>query len=145
MEIIIIILIGIIIAGGLYFLKERKNQKRIIAGNHSALANYKILVDRKEIEIQSLKAVERNYLKLLDEWMGFKNYLVDAKFEAETRKRELELIAARYDMEKMDDGVLFRLVSSKHKMSRTLMRNWLPYGQSLGELELMEKLFERFN
>ena len=130
MEIIIITLLGII---------------SIIGGNLSALANYKILVDRKEIEIQSLKAVERNYLKLLDEWMAFKNYLVDAKFEAETRKRELELIAARYDMEKMDDGVLFRLVSSKHKMSRTLMRNWLPYGQSLGELELMEKLFERFN
>ncbi len=70
--------------------------------------------------------------------------LLDVEIEALEQKNELEYIAARSGLNKMDDGILFNYIKNEQKFSRTLLSNWLPYGMQLGKLDLLKKLKAHF-
>lgn len=140
MEIVIFILSAIILIGG--FLANRKInvlQKEFDQKNNM-VEELKVIQLEQRKKIGEMVIIESKYNETLSKWSAFLQEIKTLTFEAEEKKRELEQIAARYGMTKMDDGLLFNLVKDQHKMSRTLMANWLPYGMQLGKINLLETI-----
>jgi len=143
MELIIATLSLFILIAGFFFIKDRNTLKNALHQKNNMVNECKNLIIRKDKEINSVENINQTLIKRTKIYEEIKTDLLEFEFSAEEKKRELELIANRYGLQKMDEHLLFLMIQNKNKMSKTLMSNWLPYGMELGKIALLEDLIER--
>jgi hypothetical protein len=143
MELIIVILSLFILIAGFFFIKDRNTLKNALHQKNTMVTECKNLIIRKNEEINRVKNQNQILIKKNQIVEEIKTDLMEFEFAAEEKKRELELIANRYGLTKMDEHLLFLMIQNKNKMSKTLLSNWLPYGKELGKISLLEDLIER--
>lgn len=144
MEITISILSAFILGIFAFYFNEKKKWEKKHKQDRTMIEETKNIINRQKKTIENGIVLEKNYKDLVIFFEGLKKDLTDFERIAIDKKEELEYIAARSGLEKMDDGILFSYIKNEHKFSRTLLSNWLPYGMQLGKLDLLKKLKTHF-